>query len=137
MFRRHSVPRRKILDPSLTALELELMKVLWDTGPATVQVVQANLKDRELAYTTVQTMLNVLHRKGKVKRTLKHRAFIYKPLLTRQKAMTQAVGDMLERFFGGSADNLVLNLLETRQLDPERVAELKKLLESEKKHGDH
>jgi predicted transcriptional regulator len=43
---------------------------------------------------------------------------------------------MLDRFFGGSADNLVLNLLETRQLDPERVADLKKLLESEKNHGN-
>jgi BlaI family penicillinase repressor len=130
------VPRRKISDPSLTPLELELMKVLWDTGPATVQTVQGNLNDRELAYTTVQTMLNVLHRKGKVKRTLKDRAFVYKPVLTRQRAVAQAVGDMLDRFFGGSADNLVLNLLETRQLDPERVAELKKLLESEKKHGN-
>jgi predicted transcriptional regulator len=130
------VPRRKNSDPSLTALELELMKVLWDIGPATVQTVQGNLTDRELAYTTVQTMLNVLHRKGKVKRTLKDRAYVYKPVLTRQRAVTQAVGDMLDRFFGGSADNLVLNLLETRQLDPERVADLKKLLESEKNHGN-
>ena len=130
------MPRRKNSDPSLTALELELMKVLWDTGPATVQTVQGNFKDRELAYTTVQTMLNVLHRKGKVKRTLKDRAYVYKPVLTRQRAVTQAVGDMLDRFFGGSADNLVLNLLETRQLDPDRVAELKKLLESEKRHGN-
>jgi predicted transcriptional regulator len=129
------VPRKKNSDPPLTALELEIMKVLWDTGPANVQAVQANLKDGELAYTTVQTMLNVLHRKGKVKRTLKDRAYIYKPVLTKHKAVTQAVGDMLDRFFGGSADNLVLNLLETRQLDPQRVAELKKLLESEKKHG--
>jgi predicted transcriptional regulator len=57
-------------------------------------------------------------------------------VLTRHKAVTQAVGDMLDRFFGGSADNLVLNLLETRQLDAKRVAELQQFLESEKKHAD-
>ena len=51
------------------------MNVLWETGPANVQTVQAHIKGRELAYTTVQTMLNVLHRKGKVKRQLKDRAY--------------------------------------------------------------
>lgn len=130
------MPRNKNLDPPLTALELEIMKALWDSGPSTVQAVQGNLKDRDLAYTTVQTMLNVLHRKGRVKRTLKERAYIYKPVLTRNKAVTQAVGDMLDRFFGGSADSLVLNLLETRKLDPKRIDELKKLVESEENHGD-
>lgn len=130
------MPRKKNTDPPLTALELELMKVLWDLGSANVQAVQANLTDRELAYTTVQTMLNVLHRKGKVKRALKDRAYVYKPVLSRQKAVTQAVGDMLDRFFGGSADNLLLNLIETRKLDPRRIDELKQLLENEEKHGN-
>ena len=55
---------------NLTPLELEIMHVLWETGPANVQTVQQKLK-RELAYTTVQTMLNILERKGKAKRTLK------------------------------------------------------------------
>ncbi len=53
----------------LTTLELEIMQVLWETGAANVQTVQQQL-ERELAYTTVQTMLNVLLRKGKVKRKL-------------------------------------------------------------------
>src|SRR5207249_5200083 len=66
----------------LTPLELEIMHVLWDTAPANVQTVQQHLK-RELAYTTVQTMLNILHRKGKVKRTLKDRAYFYKPAVSR------------------------------------------------------
>ena len=54
----------------LTPLELEIMQVLWETGPANVQTVQ-RLVGRDLAYTTVQTMLTVLHRKNKVKRTLR------------------------------------------------------------------
>ena len=74
-------------------------------------------------------MLNVLHRKGKVKRQLKDRAYRYRPVLSRQSAVTQAVGDVLDRFFGGSADSLVLNLVETRQLTPEKLEQIQKLLQ--------
>ena len=114
------------------------MKVLWEKGPANVQSVQANLKSRDFAYTTVQTMLNVLHRKGKVKRQLKDRAYIYRPLLSRQKAVTNAVGEMLDRFFGGSADGLVLNLVETRHLTPEKLARIQRMLArpEEENHGN-
>jgi BlaI family transcriptional regulator, penicillinase repressor len=128
------LPRKKNSEQSLTPLELEIMNVLWETGPANVQTVQTRLTERELAYTTVQTMLNVLHRKGKVKRRLKDRAYLYQPLLSRQKAVTQAVGDMLDRFFGGSADSLVLSLVETRKLTPEKLAQSQKLLEDS--HGN-
>src|ERR1051326_7830091 len=62
------MPRRKNSDPPLTPLELEIMNVLWEMGPANVQTVQSRLSGRPLAYTTVQTMLNVLHRKARVKR---------------------------------------------------------------------
>jgi predicted transcriptional regulator len=110
------------------------MNVLWKTGPANVQTVQTALEGRSLAYTTVQTMLNVLHRKGKVKRRLKDRTYIYQAVLSRQKAVTHAVGDMLDRFFGGSADGLVLSLVETRRLTPEKLAKIQTLLEE--KHGD-
>jgi BlaI family penicillinase repressor len=123
------LPRRKTSEQSLTPLELEIMNVLWEIGPANVQTVQARLTARNLAYTTVQTMLNVLHRKRKVKRRLKDRAYFYQPLLSRQKAVTQAVSDMLDRFFGGSADGLVLSLVETRKLTPEKLAQIQKLLQ--------
>src|SRR5580765_3123122 len=105
------------------------MKVLWETGPANVQTVQRGIKRRELAYTTVQTMLNILDRKGKVKRQLKDRAYVYRPVFSRKKAVTQAVSEMLDRFFGGSADSLVLNLVETRHLTPEKLAQIQKLLQ--------
>ena len=133
------MPRRKTGEQALTPLELEIMNVLWEIGPANVQSVQARIKGRELAYTTVQTMLNVLHRKGKVKRQLKDRAYLYRPVFSRQKAVTQAVGEMLDRFFGGSADSLVLSLVETRHLTPEKLAQIQKLVErpqpSEEPHG--
>ena len=131
------MPRRKNSEAGLTPLELEIMKVLWETGPANVQTVQNKMQGRELAYTTVQTVLNILHRKGKVKRQLKERAFLYRPVLSRQKAMAQAVGEMLDRFFGGSADRLVLNLVEARRLTPEKLAQIQKLIaEQEERHGN-
>ena len=135
------MPRRKSSDQGLTPLELEIMNVLWETGPANVQTVQAKFEGRQLAYTTVQTMLNVLHRKGKVKRQMKDRAYLYRPILSRQRAVTNAVGDMLDRFFGGSADSLVLSLLESRKLTPQKLAEIQKMIEhseeEEENHGDH
>jgi BlaI family transcriptional regulator, penicillinase repressor len=132
------LPARKNPKQSLTPLELEIMNALWETGPANVQTVQAHVKGRELAYTTVQTMLNILDRKGKVKRKLKDRAYVYRAVLSRQKAVTQAVGDVLDRFFGGSADSLVLNLVETRHLTPEKLAQIQRLLERprEEEHGN-
>jgi predicted transcriptional regulator len=126
------LPRRKLSGQGLTPLELEIMTVLWETGPANVQTVQARLAERKLAYTTVQTMLNVLDRKGKVKRRLKDRAYVYQPVISRQRAAGQAIREMLDRFFSGSADGLVLNLLETRQLTPERLASIQKTLEESK-----
>ena len=130
------MPRRTKSDQSLTPLELEIMTVLWETGPANVQTVQSGLKGRELAYTTVQTMLNILHRKGKVKRVLENRAYVYRPVLSRPRVVRQAVSEIIDRFFGGSADSLVLNLVETRQLTPQRLARIQDLLATEDKHGN-
>ena len=116
----------------LTPLELEIMHVLWEIGPANVQTVQHGL-DRNLAYTTVQTMLNILHRKGKVKRTLKDRAYFYKPVVSRSHVTRQHISDIVDRLFGGSAESLVMSLVETRHLTPQKLARLQKLLEEEEK----
>ena len=112
----------------LTPLELEIMHVLWETGPVNVQSVQQHL-ERELAYTTVQTMLNILHRKGKVKRTLKDRAYFYKPAVSRSQVVSQHMSDIVDRLFGGSAESLVMSLVETKHLTPRKLARLQKLLE--------
>jgi BlaI family penicillinase repressor len=111
----------------LTPLELEIMHVLWETGPANVQTVQQKLK-RDLAYTTVQTMLNILHKKGKAKRTLKDRAYFYKPAVSRKQVVSKHVTDVVDRLFGGSVESLVMSLLETKHLTPEKLARLQKLI---------
>ncbi len=116
----------------LTPLELEIMHVLWEVAPANVQTVQQHL-ERELAYTTVQTMLNILHKKGKVKRTLKDRAYFYKPVVSRSHVTTQHITDIVDRLFGGSAESLVMSLVETKRLTAKKLARLQKLLEEEGK----
>ena len=119
----------------LTPLELEIMHVLWETGPANVQAVQQKLP-RELAYTTVQTMLNSLHRKVKVKRTLKERAYFYRPAVSRSRVVRQAVSDLVEHLFGGSAENLVMSLVETKHLDAEKLTRLNRLVKESEGGGD-
>ena len=119
------MPRRK--SDRITPLELEIMHVLWEVGSANVQTVQRQLK-RELAYTTVQTVLTVLHRKGKVKRTLKDKAYIYRPALSQSKVTGHAVGELIDRWFGGSAEDLVMTLLEARHLTPKRLARLNQMV---------
>ena len=113
---------------NLTPLELEIMHVLWAEGPANVQTVQQHLA-RELAYTTVQTMLNILHRKGKVKRTLKDRAYLYRPVVSHSQVVGQHMSDIVDRLFGGSAESLVMSLVEMKHLTPKKLARLQKLLE--------
>src|ERR1017187_1943026 len=94
----------------LTRVELEIMKVLWEIGPATVQSVREKLPSQpQPAYTTVQTMLNVLLRKGRVRRLLKGQAYEYSPAISKQVAIGQAVRDLLNGLFGGSAEDLVMN----------------------------
>jgi predicted transcriptional regulator len=116
---------RKKPSDVLTPLELQIMQVLWAHGPSNVQTVQEHLSSEPaLAYTTVQTMLNVLHRKKKVRRTLRGRAYLYKAVVTHEAASGYAVKDMLDRMFGGSVDGLLMNLIKTRQLDPKKIAQL-------------
>src|SRR5205085_8215790 len=120
---------------NLTPLELEIMHVLWETGPANVQTVQEKLK-RNVAYTTIQTMLNILARKGKAKRTLKNRAYFYKPAVSRKQVIGKHVKDVVDRLFGGSAESLVMSLVETKHLTPEKLARLQKLVEQRKEKSD-
>ncbi len=112
----------------LTPLELEIMNVLWETGPANVQTVQQKL-GRPLAYTTVQTMLNVLHRKGHAKRTLKLKAFFYRPSTSRSEVVKQTMHDVVDKLFEGSASNLVMSLVQTKQISLEELDKLRDLID--------
>ena len=120
------MPRPKT---QLTPLELHIMKTLWESGPSTVQAVQEKLPGERLAYTTVQTMLNILQRKGRVKRKLIGKAYEYRPVLSRDKALGEALGDMLDRMFGGSVEALLMSLVKSRQLDAAKLVKVQRLIE--------
>jgi predicted transcriptional regulator len=107
----------------LTKLELRIMQVIWRCGSSTVSAVQAELEP-PLAYTTVQTMLNILERKGKLRRELQGRAYIYTAKVTEARALGQGVRDLIDRMFGGSSEELVMSLLKNRQIDAKKLAEL-------------
>ena len=113
----------------LTPLELQIMKALWKSGPSTVQAVQERLPGERLAYTTVQTMLNILQRKGRVKRRLVGKAYEYRAMLSRDKAVREALRDMLDRMFGGSVEALLMTLVKSRQLDAGKLEKLQQLIE--------
>ena len=130
------MPRRKSQE-QLTPLELEIMKVLWEGGPATAGEVQQRVHAaRPLAYTTVQTMLNILVRKGRAKRTLVERSYRYRAAISREKAAGNTLRDLVERMFGGSAEALVMSLVETSQLTPETLRRLNELVAAEKEDRD-
>ena len=122
---------------ALTPLELQIMQVLWSEGPSNVQHVQKSLlPNTELAYNTVQTMLNVLHRKGRVGRSLEGRAFVYSPVASKETVLGQAVRDLVERMFGGSSEELVMSLVKSRQVDLERIADLSRKMAQERGEQD-
>jgi len=116
---------------TLTKLELQIMQVVWRLGTGNVSAVQAGL-EQQLAYTTVQTMLNILQRKGKLKRKLQGRAYEYSATVTEARASGHAVRDLVDRMFGGSSEELVMSLIKSRQIDPKKIAELSKRLEKER-----
>src|SRR5271154_1305004 len=117
-----SMPKKARL---LTPLERRIMRVLWDGGAGNVQkVLQGLTGEPQLAYTTVQTTLNVLQRKGKVKRKLVGRAFEYSAIVSQQAADSHAIKDVLQKVFRGSVDDLLLSLVRSKQLDAKKLAKL-------------
>ena len=107
----------------LTKLELQIMQVIWRQGTSNVGEVQEGL-EQQLAYTTVQTMLNILERKGKLKRKLRGRSYEYSATVTEAKAMSHAVRDLVDRMFGGSNEELVMSLIKSKEIDSKTIAKL-------------
>lgn len=120
--------------PKLGERELDIMNALWDAGAATVGEVHGALTEKgaDVAYTTVQTMLNRLETKGHVARERSGRAFVYRPRLRRPAAAGRAVRGVIERFFGGSAEALAKHLVEG-DLDPKELARVRRLIDDVRK----
>jgi predicted transcriptional regulator len=118
---------------TLTPQELELMKVVWQRGSATVRdVYEALLERRRIAYTTVMTMLNVLEKKGHLAKRAEGRSYVYAPVRTKQRVLAAMVREFVERVFDGSAEPLLVHLLEERQLSEKDIDQLAKRIRTRK-----
>jgi predicted transcriptional regulator len=119
----------------LTDLELEVMQSVWEQGePVTVRDVVERLaaRQRPLAYTTVQTMMNILRRKGALKsRPGPGRALVYRAGVSRQEATASMTEDFVARLFGGRAEPLLAQLIGHESIDRETLSELKRAIEEQ------
>lgn len=106
------------------------MQVLWQKGPGTVQQILDALPDRPpLAYNTILTTIRILERKGYVEHAKDGRAHVYTPLVAQEDATRSEIRHLVSRFFRNSHEDLVLNILEERGVEPEELARLRRMLE--------
>jgi predicted transcriptional regulator len=125
------LPRTK--SPNLTDAELRLMEVVWKKGVATVaDVVEGVTGNPPLAYSTVLTTLRILENKGYLVHSKQGRAFVYKPAVERAAARDNAIRHLLRRFFDGSPELLLLNLLDSQEVSAKELARLRKRIKEEK-----
>ncbi len=114
----------------LTDLELEVMHVVWDLGRCTVrQVHEVLAQRRQIAYTTVMTMMNILEEKEYLNRSKEGRAYVYEPIQPKERVISSMVDDFVTRVFEGSARPLVLGLLKDRKLSTKELEEISRLIE--------
>jgi predicted transcriptional regulator len=114
-----------------TELELEILKILWDEAPLPVREVRARLESaaqRPLAHSSVITILNIMYRKGYVRRQKQGKSFLFSPNLPKETITGGIMEDVLSRVFDGSASALVLNLLQTADLNSGELSEIRKLI---------
>lgn len=105
------------------------MKVIWKLGPATVrQVYEALLKRRQIAYTTVMTMMNILEQKGFLKKKHGDKAYVYAPSQPEKQVVRAMVRDFIDRVFNGAAEPLLLHLVEDDKLTAGELDEVRKTI---------
>lgn len=119
----------------LTERELEIMHVFWERGLSTMAEVRDALaaSGRDLAYTTVATLVRILTEKGFLEQTNEERPFIYRPVRTYEEVSRSILGDLVERLFLGSREQLLLRLLEERKLTAKERSVLEGILREKKR----
>ena len=116
--------------PRPTDAKLSILRVLWEAGPRSVREIQHLMNEnRPTGYTTVLKMLQIMTEKGLVVRDESVRPQIYRPRLSRVQTQRRLLTDLLQRAFGGSVRELVLQALATRKSSPEELANIEELLD--------
>lgn len=112
-----------------TELELEILKILWRDGPCSVRHVREELAGfRNLAHTSVMTMMTIMVEKRYLKRSKKGKRYIYKSNISEEETSQGMLGDIVERLFQGSTMTAMVRLLEMSDIDEEELTELRKLI---------
>ncbi len=112
-----------------TDAELPILQVLWDKGPTTVREVYKILNSgKEVGYTTVLKLMQIMTEKGLVERDKDCRPQLYRACLPRDQTERQLIKDLVDRAFGGSARRLVMQALEEKKASPKELAQIEKLL---------
>jgi predicted transcriptional regulator len=116
--------------PRPTDAELQILSVLWRRGPSTVRKVHEELqRDRQAGYTTVLKLLQIMTEKGLVRRDESERTHVYQPSLSQGQTQRRLVKDLLDRAFGGSTQQLVMQALGTSKASPQELAQIRQLLD--------
>src|SRR5262252_8117250 len=124
----------KSAKPLLTDQELEIMKIIWTRGTATVRdVYEELLTRRKIAYTTVMTMMGILEQKGHLKKSADERAYVYTPAQPQREVVGNMVHDFLKRVFNGSAKPLLIQLVEDEKVSPDEIDEITELLKDKRR----
>jgi predicted transcriptional regulator len=115
---------------TLTPQELEIMKLVWQRGSATVRdVYEALLEQRKIAYTTVMTMMKILESKGFLKKRRQDRAFIYSPTHPKNQVIGGMIREFIDRVFNGSAERLLVHLVQSRRLRERDLQKIVRMVE--------
>jgi BlaI family transcriptional regulator, penicillinase repressor len=113
-----------------TEAELSILRVLWEGGPRSVRDIQRILNDaRPTGYTTVLKLMQIMTEKGLVERDESQRPQIYRARYSQEQTQRQLLRDLVDRAFGGSVKELVLQALATKRSSPEELEEIEKLLD--------
>lgn len=117
--------------------ELDIMQILWKRSKATIGEVHKSLLDKgeNVAYTTIQTMLNRLELKGYVKRQLFENINHYYPLLKESEAKGKAVKLLKNRFFRNSTEDLIIHLVK-QDLDDEQLERIQEFIDNQRRKGE-
>lgn len=120
-----------------TTAELEILHVLWNRGPSTVrEVLDALNEKKDMGYTGVLKLLQIMTAKGTVRRDERNRAHIYEAVRPAEQTKRQLARDMLERVFEGSASQLMMHALTGHRASPEEIEELRRILDAYKGDAD-
>lgn len=124
--------KKQILPKLLTETELELMNILWKIGRGSVHEVMGGLSaGRDLAYTSVSTILRILEQKNVIRSLKEGRGHIYIPVVTKEEYEGTSLQHLVEKVFDGTPVSMVRRLLETNDLSKEELKSIRLLLEKE------